>query len=163
MTGRRAKDSLLAKLTPDRMSVSCGRCGGPIAYVAMARHEFRDGSGWGEPFRVLRFVAGWRPDAKGVWILSYRAQRRLQRGQSPHLGSGPGGRRRERGEQYVEGMKGAYPIEPARLPVRARCPGCEAEQVLDPLTLDVDPEGSVGLPVGRFHIISTEVAPLRPI
>jgi hypothetical protein len=128
------------------MLVHCGSCGALITYIALARHEFRDRSGWGEPFRVLRFVAGWRPDVRGVWILPVRALSRLEHGQSPHL----------RGEPYIEGEMGALPSEPSRLPVRAQCPDCRAEQELDPVTLDVDPEGSFGLPLGDHHILAPE-------
>ncbi|CAN5681827.1 hypothetical protein BH23CHL8_BH23CHL8_28810 [soil metagenome] len=128
MTGQRARVSLRAKLSPDRMSVLCGRCGGPIAYVAMVRDEYRDGSGWGEPYRMLRFDAGWRIDERGVWVFPRRALEQLARGRSPY-------RHPQWWREPAIGLYGG--TEPARLPLSAVCPSCRSKQVLDATVLDV--------------------------
>jgi hypothetical protein len=130
MTGGRRKLSLQAKLSPDRMFVLCGRCGGDMAYVALDRHEFRDGSGWSEPFRVLRFAAGWRPDKVGVWIFPSQALEQLARGRSPY----------QHPQWWREPAIGLYGgKEPTRLPVWAVCPSCHSKQELDAAALDVRP------------------------
>jgi hypothetical protein len=137
MTRGRGELSLLAKLSPDRMFVLCGRCGGDMAYVAMVRDEYRDGSGWSNPYRVLRFVAGWRPEQgvkRGVWVFPPQALEQFARGRSPY----------QHPMWSVEPEIGLFGgKEPTRLPVWAVCPSCHSKQELDAAALDVRPGGAI--------------------
>jgi hypothetical protein len=134
MTRGRGKHSLLAKLSPDRMFVLCGRCGGDMAYLAMMRDEYRDGSGRSDPYRVLRFCAGWRLDERGVWVLPPQALEQLARGRSPY----------QHPQWWAEPAIGQFGgKEPIRLPAQAQCPSCHATQQLDAAALDVRPGDAI--------------------
>ena len=134
MTRGRGEHSPQATLSPERRFVLCGRCGGDIAHIALDRYEFRDGSGWSEPFRVLRFVAGWRLDELGVWVLPPRALEQLARGRSPY----------QHPKWWLEPVIGLFGgKEPTRLPVWAECPSFHSKQELDAAALDVRPGDAI--------------------
>jgi hypothetical protein len=116
------------------MFVLCGRCGGDMAYVAMMRDEYRDGSGWSDPYRVLRFCAGWRLDEREVWVLPPQALAQLARGRSPY----------QHPKWWLEPAIGLFGNrEPTRLPVWAVCPSCHSKQELDAAALDVRPGDAI--------------------
>lgn len=144
MTGGRGKLSLQATLSPDRMFVLCGRCGGDMAYVAMVRDEYRDGSGWSDPYRVLRFCAGWRLDKRGAWVLSPQALAQLARGRSPY----------QHPKWWLEPVIGLFGNrEPTRLPVWAVCPSCHSKQELDAAALDVRPGDAIDQAILGAYVI----------
>lgn len=145
MTRRRAKLSLQAKLSADRKYVLCGRCSGDMAYVALVADEYQDGSGLGDPYRVLRFVAGWRPDNQGVWVIPPQALEQLARGRSPY----------QHPQWWLEPAIGLFGgKEPTRLPVWAVCPSCHSKQELDAAALDVRPGDAIDLAILGAYVIA---------
>lgn len=133
----------MAKLSPGRMTALCGRCGVTIAYVLVARDEYRDGSGWSDPYRVLQFGPGWRPDEHGVWVIPSKAQRRLGHGLSPY-------QHPRYWRDHAVGLFGGK--QPTRLPVTASCASCGCHQRLDPGTLDVHPGDAIDAAVSGPYV-----------
>ena len=129
----RGRGSLRARLSDDRWGALCGRCGVELAFIVHMTRQRPDGSP-GESVRILRFDPGWKSTERGVWVLPARSQRRLAAGHSPW--------RRARNGSYF------YGAEPSQLPVQAVCSGCQAEQELDPGTLDVAPTGTAAIGMG---------------
>lgn len=144
MTRRRAKLSLQAKLSADRKYVLCGRCSGDMGYVALVADEYQDGSGLGNPNRVLRFCAGWRPDRRGMWVFPPQALEQLARGRSPY----------QHPQWWLEPAIGLFGgKEPTRLPVWAVCPSCDSKQELDAAALDVRPGDAIDLAILGAYVI----------
>lgn len=168
---RRAKGPLEAVLSTNRMTVICGRCQADLAYVVHRRSliegflvewssvPFGRLSGdtiplahdvvSSDPERILRFEAGWRLSPRGVWVVPPRGQQRLARGRSAW-------RRAPRVNGQTASFRRNGGAEPSRLPLKAQCPSCISDQLLDPVALDVEARPHGDNPPGDW-----DVAPIR--